>query len=63
LKALETTEEGKDDIMTAPLVVASYRKLVEEQKLKSLVLNEAISNVSLLLLFSFSCSRVDDFPF
>lgn len=58
LKALEVPEEGKDDIMTAPFVVASYRKHVTEQKLKSLVLNEAISNVRLLSFpFFFLSSR------
>lgn len=55
LRALEATEEGKDDIMTAPLVVSSYRKLIVDQKLKSLVLNEAISNVPCDPLLPFLC--------
>ncbi|GAA5972221.1 hypothetical protein JCM21900_006225 [Sporobolomyces salmonicolor] len=44
LRALEVPEEGNPEIMTAPLIVATYRRLIAAQKLKSLVCNEAISN-------------------
>ncbi|BGP20257.1 hypothetical protein JCM10213_003066 [Rhodosporidiobolus nylandii] len=44
LRKAESIEECKNDAMTAPFIVAAYRKLVEEQQLDSLVLNEAISN-------------------
>ncbi|GAA5906270.1 hypothetical protein JCM5296_000300 [Sporobolomyces johnsonii] len=44
LRALEAPEEGNPEIMTAPLIVATYRRLIAAQKLKSLVCNEAISN-------------------
>ncbi|GAA5985805.1 hypothetical protein JCM10908_007118 [Rhodotorula pacifica] len=42
LRALEIPAQG--DILTPSLVVATYRNLIEAQKLKSLVVNEAISN-------------------
>ncbi|GAA5869324.1 hypothetical protein JCM1840_005440 [Sporobolomyces johnsonii] len=44
LRALEAPEEGNPEIMTAPLIVATYRRLIAAQKLNSLVCNEAISN-------------------
>ncbi|GAA6038836.1 hypothetical protein JCM8097_002920 [Rhodosporidiobolus ruineniae] len=44
LRILENPEEGTDDVMTSAFIVASYRKLIAERELKSLVLNEAISN-------------------
>lgn len=42
LRSLEVAAEG--DILTPSLVVATYRKLLESQQLRSLVVNEAISN-------------------
>ncbi|GAA5870700.1 hypothetical protein JCM8547_005033 [Rhodosporidiobolus lusitaniae] len=42
--ALLELENVQDDIATAPFIVGKYREIVEAQKLKSLVLNEAISN-------------------
>ncbi|KWU45622.1 Thiamin diphosphate-binding protein [Rhodotorula sp. JG-1b] len=42
LRSLEVAAEG--DILTPNLVVATYRKLLEAQQLRSLVVNEAISN-------------------
>lgn len=42
LRSLEVAADG--DILTPNLVVATYRKLIEAQQLRSLVCNEAISN-------------------
>ncbi|GAA6059888.1 hypothetical protein JCM10212_005271 [Sporobolomyces blumeae] len=44
LRALEVPEENDSTIMTAPLIVSTYRRLVHSRKLTSRVCNEAISN-------------------
>ncbi|GAA5897851.1 hypothetical protein JCM6882_005095 [Rhodosporidiobolus microsporus] len=44
LRELENPEKDDPEIMTAPFIVGSYRKLVAELDLKQLILNEAISN-------------------
>ncbi|GAA5826197.1 hypothetical protein JCM5353_003843 [Sporobolomyces roseus] len=44
LKALEVPDLSDPEIMTAPLIVSTYRRLVTSQQLSSRVMNEAISN-------------------
>lgn len=44
LKALEVADSSDPEIMTAPLIVSTYRRLVASQQLSSRVMNEAISN-------------------
>ncbi|GEM11154.1 acetolactate synthase [Rhodotorula toruloides] len=42
---LKLEELPKDDVMTSSFIVGAYRRIAEEAQVKSLVCNEAISNV------------------